>query len=131
VERRIFFFTSQEILHNGKRRKKKQILNKPKEVQFKQSAVAYSLYSSSPKIAGPVFKTRTTFLLVSVKLHSIYQPLCVDYHTSRMSSSSSVRKGVVAAQEVLDQHRVESFESVDPTTLISTSGIKHRGWTFW
>ena len=50
---------------------------------------------------------------------------------SSTSVSSSVRKGVAAAQEVLDQHEVVAFESVHPISGISTSGIKHRGWTFW
>mmetsp|Transcript_17031 Transcript_17031/g.32060 ORF Transcript_17031/g.32060 Transcript_17031/m.32060 type:complete len:439 (+) Transcript_17031:108-1424(+) len=45
-------------------------------------------------------------------------------------SSVSVRKGVVAEQHILDQHGVESFESVHPETGLSTSGITHRGWTF-
>lgn len=45
-------------------------------------------------------------------------------------ASSSVRKGVVAEQDVLDLHGVENFEYVNPETGLSTSGIKHRGWTF-
>lgn len=43
--------------------------------------------------------------------------------------SSSTRKGVVAGKDVLEEHGAESFEEVQESGL-STSGIKHRGWTF-
>jgi hypothetical protein len=42
---------------------------------------------------------------------------------------SSVRKGVAAAQEVLQAHAASSFEREDDSGR-SESGVQLRGWTF-